>query len=154
MSYNGQITEVALLGPAVSIAQSNGRILWEACQRLGAMPALPYSFFFFFVRYFAFHSWSWRMRIDGCEACKLQLCIWSWWFVAVVTFEPTNSWQEKCCTVSNPAQPDWVQRKKEENSRRQIIIFSNFLPTHFIGILLGSVVIQPAASQLWLCHIN
>lgn len=132
VSYNGQITEVALLGPAVSVAQSNGKILWEACRQLGAIPALPYSLlFFFFLRYFAIHGWSWRMRIDGYEACKLQLCIWSWWFVSVVIFEPTNSWREKCNTVSNPAQPDWVQRKKEENSRRQIIIFSNFLSTHF-----------------------
>lgn len=111
VSYNGQITEVALLGPAVSIAQSNGKILWEACQRLGAMPALPYSLLFFFVRYFAFHSWSWRMRIDGYEACKLQLCIWSWWFVCCYIWTHRQLTREMLHCVK--PSPTWLSSKEE-----------------------------------------
>lgn len=54
ISYNGQITEVALLKPAVSVAQSNEKILWEACQQLGAIPVLPCSLLVFFLNCFAF----------------------------------------------------------------------------------------------------
>lgn len=54
ISYNGQITEVALLKPAVSVAQSNEKILWEACQQLGAIPVLSCSLSVFFSELFCF----------------------------------------------------------------------------------------------------
>lgn len=56
MSYNGQITKMGLVKPAVSVTQNHGKILWE--ERLNILELFLYCLTHcqFFLRYFAFNG--------------------------------------------------------------------------------------------------